>query len=226
MPLEGAYPDHQQSWWLSLRAVIKAVNKNFFGIAMREKSAVPFVKRFFRGYVTDVLDPTLLLEAKEWKKVGKIPKQRNYILFIYTEYNALMVQYLHKLSMELKKKVIQVSIPWPGQGKKWINLEIEGGPSEFIGFIQNADYIVTNSFHGMVFSILMEKKFLVFGHSDRNARIANLMEKLDLKLRLIEGRMCSKEEIMEEIDWEHVRKCIEKERKRSTEFIESMMGLA
>nr|WP_305136874.1 polysaccharide pyruvyl transferase family protein [uncultured Schaedlerella sp.] len=202
-----------------------AVHNNFFGIAMREKSAVPFVKSFFRRYVTDVLDPTLLLEAKDWKKVGKIPKQKNYILFIYTEYNALMVQYLHKLSLELKKKVIQVSVPWPGQGKKWINLEIEGGPSEFIGFIQNADYIVTNSFHGMVFSILMEKKFLVFGHSDRNARIADLLEKMDLKSRLIEtGRTCSKEEIMQDIDWEHVRKCIEKERRRSMEFIENMLG--
>ncbi|MEY8375038.1 polysaccharide pyruvyl transferase family protein [Lachnospiraceae bacterium 56-18] len=205
----------------------RAVNKNFIGIAMREKSAVPFVKSFFHGYVTDVLDPTLLLEARDWKKIGKKPKQKDYILYIYTEYNARMVQYLHKLSAELKKKVIQVTVPWPGQGKKWINLEIEGGPSEFIGFIQNADYIVTNSFHGMVFSILLEKKFLVFGHSDRNARIANLMEKLDLRSRLIEKeRMCSKEEIMQDIDWEHVRSCIEKERRRSMEFIENMLGSA
>ena len=202
----------------------KAVNKNFFGISMREKSAVPFVKRCFRGNVTDVLDPTLLLESEDWKKIGKKPKQKNYILFIYTEYNALMVQYLHKLSAELKKKVIQVTVPWPGQGKKWINLEIEGGPSEFIGFIQNADCIVTNSFHGMVFSVLMEKKFLVFGHSDRNARIENFMEKVDLKSRLVEkGRMCTKEEMMQDIEWMHVRKLVEKEREHSTEFIKSML---
>lgn len=80
----------------------RAVNKNFIGIAMREKSAVPFVKRFFHGCVTDVLDPTLLLEARDWRKIGKKPKQKDYILYIYTEYNARMVQYLHKLSAKIK----------------------------------------------------------------------------------------------------------------------------
>lgn len=53
------------------------------------------------------------------------------------------------------------------------------------------------------------------------------MEKLDLRSRLIEKeRMCSKEEIMQDIDWEHVRSCIEKERRRSMEFIENMLGSA
>ena len=203
----------------------KAVNENFSGISMREKSAVPFVKQFYHGNVTDVLDPTLLLEQSAWQKIAKMPEQKNYILFIYTEYNELMMQYLQELSVELKKRVIQLSMPQPGQREDWIDLEIEGGPSEFIGFFQNADCVVTNSFHGMVFSVLMEKQFIVFSHSNKNARIDNLMEKLELKSRLAEGgRMPEKDEMLKGIDWKHVRRLIEKERGLSVEFIKSMLS--
>lgn len=203
----------------------QAVNENFSGISMREKSAVPFVKQLYHGDVTDVLDPTLLLEQSAWQKTAKKPEQKNYILFIYTEYNELMMQYLRELSVELKKRVIQLSMPQPGQREDWIDLEIEGGPSEFIGYFQNADCVVTNSFHGMVFSVLMEKQFIVFSHSNKNARIENLMEKLELKSRLAEGgRMPEKDEMLKEIDWKHVRRLIEKERGSSVEFIKSMLS--
>ncbi len=203
----------------------KAVNQNFSGISMREKSAVPFVKNFFQGDVTDVLDPTLLLKAKEWEKIGKAPRHEHYILFVYTEYNALMIQYLHNLSVKLKKKVIQVSMPWLGQREDWINLEIKGGPSEFVGFFQKADYVVTNSFHGMVFSVLMEKKFLVFGHSNKNARMENFLEKIDLKSRLVEkGRMPAEEEMLREIEWSRAGELIEKERRHSMDYIKSMLA--
>ncbi|EOS71953.1 hypothetical protein C818_00100 [Lachnospiraceae bacterium MD308] len=202
----------------------KAVNRNFYCISLREKSAVPYVKSFFHGNVTDVLDPTLLLRSKEWKKIGRTPEQKHYILFIYTEYNAQMMEYLRDLSVKLKKKVIQVSMPWPGQRKDWLDVEIKGGPSEFVGFFQHADCVVTNSFHGMVFSVLMEKNFLVFGHSKRNARMENFLEKIELKSRLIEqGRMPAKEEMMQEIDWERVGEFIEKERRHSLDYIKSML---
>lgn len=198
----------------------KSVNKNFSAVSLREKGAVPFVKSFFHGNVTDVLDPTLLLERAEWEKIGKRPQEQDYILFVFTEYNAQMFQYLHELSIELKKKIIQISLPLLRQKTDRIRFSIEGGPSEYIGFFQNASYVVTNSFHGMVFSILMEKQFLVFSHSNKNARIENLMEKLSLESRMIElGRMPEKETILEEIDWEYVKKLLKKEREHSVRFI-------
>ncbi|MCI9440775.1 MAG: polysaccharide pyruvyl transferase family protein [Ruminococcus sp.] len=202
-----------------------SVGHNFSDISLREKSAVPFVKKFFHGNVTDVLDPALLLERKEWEQIGKLPARKDYILFIYTEYNEQMLQYLQKLAKELEKKVVQLSMPWPGQRTDWADLEIEGGPSEYIGFFRNAGCVVTNSFHGMVFSILMEKNFLVFSHSDKNARMEDLMEKLELKTRLVErGRVPAKGEMMRAIDWRHVGQLLERERGYSVRFIEKILS--
>jgi exopolysaccharide biosynthesis predicted pyruvyltransferase EpsI len=131
-----------------------------------------------------------------------------------------MIQYLHDLSAILKKKVIQLSMPWPGQNEDWIDIKIEGGPSEFIGYFQNASYVVTNSFHGMVFSVLMEKQFLVFRHSSKNARIENFLKKVDLESRLINDQKSVKREtIMDNIDWEHTKQLLEKEKEYSIRFI-------
>lgn len=199
---------------------MKSVYTNFSAVSLREKDAVPFVRSFFHGDVTDVLDPTLLLERAEWEKIGKRPQEQDYILFVFTEYNAQMFQYLHDLSIELKKKIIQISMPLLRQKTDRISFAIEGGPAEYIGFFQNAGYVVTNSFHGMVFSILMEKQFLVFSHSNKNARIESLMKKLDLESRMVEiGTIPAKETIQEEIKWKHVKRLLKKEREHSVRFI-------
>lgn len=203
----------------------EAVGRNFTAVSLREKSAVPFVERFFYGNVTDVLDPVFLLGQKEWEQILELPARQDYILYIYTEYNEQMELYLQELSVELKKKVVQLSMPWLRRRAHWLELAIEAGPSEYLGFFKNAAYVVTNSFHGMAFSILMEKKFLVFGHSNKNARMEDLMEKLDLGARLVErGRMPAKGEMTEEIDWEHVNALLDRERRRSVGFIENSLS--
>lgn len=203
----------------------EAVSHNFSVISLREKGAVSFVKKFFHGNVTDVLDPALLLERKRWEQVMKLPDRQDYILFIYTEYNEQMVQYLQGLSAELEKRVVQLSMPWLRQRTGRVDLEIEAGPSEYIGFFKNAGCVVTNSFHGTAFSVIMEKNFLVFSHSNKNARLENLVEKLGLENRLVErGRTPKKGKMMEAIDWGHVRALLEEEKARSIRFIEQILS--
>src|SRR5699024_12421620 len=59
---------------------------------------------------------------------------------------------------------------------KQVIVETGAGPAEFLGYIHHADYVVTNSFHAMAFSIIYQKKFLAFEHSTRNARLENVLE--------------------------------------------------
>lgn len=198
-----------------------AVNRNFTAISLREISAVPLLGKILNRNITDVLDPTLLLDRKEWERLGKLPDKRGYILFIYTEYNEQMVQYLHELSIELQRKVIQLSVPWPGQKENWIDIKMDGGPSEFIGYFKNASYVVTNSFHGMVFSVLLEKQFIVFSHSSKNARIEDFLKKIHLDIRLIRaGKILTKELMMSKIDWKYVKQLLEREKELSFKFIQ------
>lgn len=196
------------------------VGQNFEAVSLREQSAVPFVKNLIQRPVFDVLDPTLLLGREEWELLGRKPQSQDYILFTFAEYNQQMIQFTQEISMCLHKKVIQTSLPWLGENAEWIDVQMEGGPAEFIGYFQNAYCVITNSFHGMVFSVLLEKQFLVFSHSNKNARIENFLKKLGLESRLVDTEtMEIKADISEKIDWENVKKLLYKERKFSKEFI-------
>lgn len=210
-----------QEYW---EKFTEQAGKNFSAISVREKSAVSFVEKLLKRPVTDVLDPTLLLLREEWEKIGKKPREENYILIYCTEYNQDMMDYLEALSKRLGQKVVQVSLPMQNRGPEWLELRCGGGPAEFIGYFQHASCVVTNSFHGTSFSLLMEKQFLVFKHSTRNARLANLLEKAGL-----EGRMKGPGEetgdIFAEIPWEQVRRRLEGEKRRSRQFILENMGV-
>ena len=196
------------------------VRENFAAVSLREQSAVPFVKHLIQKPVTDLLDPTLLLEREEWEVLGKRPQSRDYILFTFAEYNQQMIQYVQELSARLHKRVIQTSLPWLGENAEWIDVQMEGGPADFIGYFQNAYCVVTNSFHGMVFSVLLEKQFLVFGHSNKNARIENFLKKLGLESRLVDTEKPEiKKDVLDEIDWKNVKKRLYKEKEASISFI-------
>lgn len=60
------------------------------------------------------------------------------------------------------------------------------GPQQFLGLVRDADFVVTTSFHGSVFSILYEKQFLcVLNNNDRNSRMETLLGNLGLKNRMV-----------------------------------------
>ena len=65
-------------------------------------------------------------------------------------------------------------------------------PSEFVGYIRDAEYVVTDSFHGTAFSILLEKKFftgLNRKKDNTNCRIVSILEKAGLQNRIIEEKV-------------------------------------
>ncbi len=82
-------------------------------------------------------------------------------------------------------RIIDISEPVISySGDKYTHLT-EVGPSEFLRLFANASDVLTNSFHGTVFSIINHKDFLVALHSTRGMRILSLLRKLGLQDRII-----------------------------------------
>ena len=57
---------------------------------------------------------------------------------------------------------------------------IKAGPDEFLSYIKNARYVITNSFHGTAFSIIYHKQFVVVPHSKTGNRVTDLLERVGL----------------------------------------------
>ena len=107
----------------------------------------------------------------------------------------------------------------------------DAGPCEFLGWIENADCILTDSFHAMAFSVIFHKQFWVFKrHKDHeagsmNARITDFLTSLGLEERLMEdGALLSAEKLAWKIDYARVDRLLEKQRAFSMAWLEQALA--
>lgn len=141
---------------------VKKMLDSFSAISVREKSGCEFLEQN-NIKNTFVVDPTLLLSKIEWESLckesdyKKIPSK--YILY----YSVNCRKYSWKIAKKLSKmtglKVINLEEHPKIIGANFINDYTEG-PCEFLSIIKNAEYVVTNSFHGTIFSLLFQKKLI------------------------------------------------------------------
>ena len=195
--------------------------KHVDAVSMREEAAIPYVKKFYPGAVTAVLDPVFFLKKAEWEKVEKAPDRSGYIFVYITERNRNLSDYARKLSQDTGLPVLEVRTGQLGTQEDF-SVDFTAGPAEFLGYIHKADYVVTNSFHAVAFSILYQKKFLAFAHSNLGARLQNI-----LHIHGLEDRLCrdgQEAEIDACVDWKEVRKRTEEAAEASGNFLKQNLS--
>ncbi|MDE7298310.1 MAG: polysaccharide pyruvyl transferase family protein [Lachnospiraceae bacterium] len=166
------------------RDVFGAAIREFDAVSVREPSAADAVSEAFGSRVPVVLDPTLLLRREEYDEI-KVPTKRKekYILVYMMENNRRLVRLANSISVVTGLPVIQRK---PG---KIFHSELTPffteHPGEFLGELAGAEYVLTNSFHGTVFSLIYEKPFLSLLHSQTGSRISDLLEELGLTGHLL-----------------------------------------
>lgn len=185
-------------------------------VSVREEEAVAYVKAFYKKEVAAVLDPVFFLKKADWQKVEEQPSKTGYIFVYITEINQELSEYVRKLSQEKRLPVIEVSAGRLVTGAGF-TADYSVGPSEFLGYIHHADYVVSNSFHAVAFSIIYQKKFIAFAHSNRGARLRNI-----LQIHGLGDRLCQTggdADIEKAIDWVEVERNTEEHVRKSGEFL-------
>ena len=171
-------------------------------LSVREAAAIPYVRKFYKGDVRAVLDPVFFLGKEVWQEAERKPDRKGYILMYVTEGNEKMAEYAGILSGEKHLPVVEVRAGLQGADKGF-ELDVTAGPAEFLGYIHHAEYVVTNSFHAVAFSIIYQKKFLAFAHRSLSARLQNI-----LQIHGLEDRICQdgpERDIDVSVDWEKVQ---------------------
>ena len=161
---------------------------DFQYISVREEKGKKFIKKEFNKDVEVVLDPTLLLDKETWLTMKSNLNEDNekYILVYFLGDNTEYLRYVETLSKKLNLKVKILPVYEDNQ-KNNFEYIYDAGPGEFLHLIDNAEIICTDSFHGIVFSIIYGKKFIPFKRFkddekiSQNERIYNLLDKIDYK---------------------------------------------
>lgn len=188
-------------------------------ISVRESVAIPYIKQFCTKDIRTVVDPVFLLRKDEWRKIERLPDKKQYIFVYMTEENNELVEFAQKMTERIGGSILKMKGGLDFNSKNVITDYI-AGPAEFIGYIHGADYVVTNSFHGVAFSIIFQKEFVAFQHSSVNARISNILEICGLENRLYPEDEERKPTFQRQtVDWQSVGSRIEKNVKTAEQYL-------
>lgn len=196
-------------------------------LSVREESGKNIVKELINIECPVVLDPTLLLNKNEWLDLirkYKTRKYKNRYILFYTIHNSVEIEKIaEKMAKKNRCKLIRINPRGIIDIFKSCKLSIPN-PIEFVDLINNAEFIITDSFHGTVFSLNLNKEFFVYLENGikNHSRIENILKKCNLENRIIrEYRELS---IPKRINYNEVNEILEYERNKSIDFIKNSLG--
>ena len=199
-------------------------------ISVREDTGKKIVKDLTGRDIPVVCDPTMLLDAEQWKAIQEEKPfiDGDYILIYFMGDNPQHREFVKRLKNETGYKIVGLM-----HGATYVSAD-EGladeepynvGPGEFINLIRNAKYMCTDSFHGTVFSILNTTPFFSFRRYEdasefsTNDRLHTLLKWTGLSERMIYGNENVKEFIELTADWDEVLKKVADKRAESMEYL-------
>jgi hypothetical protein len=215
--IPNKYIDIYKNWLLGMK-----------NISVREIIGSQIIHNLIGKDAIVLIDPTLMLTKKQWLSVSKksINKPKNGYILIY---------FLGAKTKKVNNKQIEKII-------KYSNLEVINiadlkdkksykiGPDEFIDYINSASLVLSDSFHGIIFSILMETPFIAFERIERMqnlksmfSRIGTLLKKFKLESRQISNIKSSYQ--IFNYDFKHILPILEDERNKAINYLKNAFNI-
>lgn len=203
-------------WSQQDKIIIEPYLKEFNGIAVREEESADWVQELTGRRPQVVCDPTMLLEANEWAsfRSDKYSNKKYILVYFPTEANL-------KAAKELAKKencecwLISHGLPVKGfKTVKPLNMP------DFLALFYNAHFVVTASYHGMLFSIYFNKQFAYFNRAHKS-RMNTLARKLKVTDR--EGSEYNVLQ-MEPVNYDEVNAAVEEYRNYSINCLKELLS--
>lgn len=191
----------------------------YSGLSVREASAQRILSELGRPESVQLIDPTLQITKAEWAAMAtrRLVKQPYLLLFLLYNEDANATEYARRIADAKGLKLVKLS--WEMKKPAAVDiLMTHRSPEDFLSLFHHADFVVTNSFHGLAFSINLEKQFVVVPRKVFNSRIESLLGLTGLKSRMVSSReaLAAADEI---IDYEPVNRILEEERRRAEAFL-------
>lgn len=161
----------------NIKGFVKEKVSRLDHVAVRESSGKNILIDLGFDQVTQVLDPVFLVEKEKWSQLSDGTSEKNKYIFIYDfDSNPLIKKFATRLKHKYGWDLISVNqnIDYADQ-----NYFFEG-PQKFLSLVENAEFVISNSFHAVAYSIIFQKKFVVFNRTYKiNTRMRDLLGSID-----------------------------------------------
>lgn len=221
-PKKGAYAPSigKEVWPENHKERIRELLSDFSFIGVREQQAVNVVQPLAKVPVHWSLDPTFLLDKTEWAKIAKKPKHCEDYIF---EYCIIKSSQLRAATEKLAAETGLPIIEHHGDIRKHVpSAKRMPHPSAdtWLGYLMNAKYVVTDSFHGCAFCVNTNKDFFAIVTSN-GSRIHSMLELFGLQSRVFTD--ANEIDSSKKIDWDAVNQKLEERRKESQDWLKSSL---
>ena len=201
-------------------------------LSVREEQGADIIKKVCGNIPVQVLcDPTYTITKEQWEKLIPIQSmcKEKYILAYFLGNDESIFKSAR--SYADKQGIKLVTLPscesYSPLAFNFADYNIKGAsPKEFVNWVRGAECVLTDSFHGLAFSVINEKQFFIYyrkrddAKMSRNSRIDNVLEKWGLKDRLIVDKTLDWEKVqISQIDYSIVTPLVLKERDKALEFL-------
>jgi len=199
-----------------VRDILAKTLGNMAAISVRDNNSFNVVKALLHKEPSFNIDPVLMFD---YQKYAKVPNEKDYIV-VYSYPNRIKgkdeINAIKRFAKEKGKKLISICFYFP-----WCDETVIPHPFEVLGYIKNADYVITDTFHGCVMSIKFNKQFVALVRDSNRQKMSSLLNQFGLG-----GRMCEefgdlKQRMDNAIDYAPVNEIIAKETEKSLTYLKT-----
>ena len=169
--------------------ICKLLLKKFDAVSVRESNGVELCKKHFDIDAIQVLDPTMLISNEEYCNIfreANTPKSKGTLLNYVLDENEEICNLIKELSIKMKLLPFALNNLFENDDTKPLEMRIKSSVETWLRGFYDAEFVITDSFHACVFSILFKKQFVVIGNRKRGmARFESLLNMFGLEDRLV-----------------------------------------
>ena len=192
-------------------------------ISVREPEAADLIEKLTGNRPEVVVDPTILAGKDLFAPIVRPLRDRPYVLYYQlARKDSRALSLAEKIARYKNLDLVGLCGNRAPQIGKRHDVICDAGPEEFVSLIAGADYVVTDSFHGTVFSLLFHRPFASIPKATRGGRITNLLDIVGLMVRYTDR--FDKDVLLRDIDWGEVDNSLAREREVSEHFVTSIRG--
>lgn len=189
--------------------------QNFCAVSVRDSNSEQIVSKMLKKTPKKHLDPVFIYDFQ--KELKKIKKKRK-LLVVYQYQNRISEQStideIKRIAKKEKCKIVSAF-----EYCSWADENLVLTPFEAMEYIKEADYVVTDTFHGCVMSIKFNKKFAAFCRETNHNKMMDLLRTFQLEQQLVTEENSVLDILNHEIDWNKINHIIYRQKENTVAYL-------
>lgn len=204
---------------LEKRPLVKQALSNYQAISVRDKGTERYIRSLYDGSIYTHLDPVLMWDL--YKKEHRPVFLKNYLV-VYAYGDRIKTEEEIDTIVSFAKKHGLKTLAIGGM-QWWCDYYLPMDPFRMLDYFYYAKYIVTDTFHGLIFSVINQKKMAVILRKTNRNKLSNLVHQLGLDNRIVSDMSELEEKLIAEIDYQTINCYLEAERVKAKDYLKQYL---